>query len=310
MKNIREVQLNNYRWIDIVNFGPEEREYLAKNFSFQELDLKDCLSPTQRPKVEKYPGYAFLILLFPVYNRQNRQIYPSEVDFFIGQNYLITVHRNELAPLIDLLNVCQTNQDEKEACLAQGPVHMLYHVINKLLVHCFPMLDHISLGISNVKKSIFQASERRMVGEILLIRQNIADLRKIMQAHKNTIQKLLGRRDGKPNHVIPNKLQTHFDNIINLDKDIWDNLESFREAIETLQQTNESLISNRLNEIMKLLTMISVILLPITLIASIFGMNTRHMPFIGQPYDFWVIIGMSAFIVMMMVLYFRKKRWI
>ncbi len=310
MKNIREVQFNSFRWIDIVNFGQEEKDYLAKNFSFQPLDLDDCLSPTQRPKTEQYPGYIFLILLFPIYNRQTRQIFPSEVDFFLGKNYLITVHRNELSPIIDLFNVCQVDEDKRKECLSQGPAYLLHQLLNQFYQYCFPMLDHVSLDISRVKKDIFSGNERNMVTEILIIRQNIADFRKIMQVHKNTVQKFAGKKNGQSNQSITSKLQLYFDDLINLAKEIWDNLESFRESIETLQQTNESLISNRLNDIMKLLTMISVILLPITLIASVFGMNARNMPIVGQVNDFWVIIGMSAGVVVLMLIYFKRKHWI
>ena len=310
MKNIREVQFNSFRWIDIVNFGQEEKDYLAKNFSFQPLDLDDCLSPTQRPKTEQYPNYTFLILLFPVYNRQTRQIFPSEVDFFLGKNYLITVHHNELSPIIDLFNVCQVDEKKRGECLNQGPAYLLHQLLNQFYQYCFPMLDHISLDISRVKKNIFSGNEKKMVSEILIIRQNIADFRKIMQVHKNTVQRFIGKKNGQSHQSIPSKLQTYFDDLINLAKEIWDNLESFRESIETLQQTNESLISNRLNDIMKLLTMISVILLPITLIASVFGMNARNMPIVGQVNDFWVIIGMSAGVVVLMLIYFKRKHWI
>ena len=311
MNSIREIKLNNVRWLDIANFGQAEKDYLAQNFNFNELDLADCLSPTQRPKIEKYPGYTFLILLFPVYNRQNRQIYPSEVDFFIGKNYLITVHRNDLPPIIDLFNGCRVNEEKRKKYLADDPSALLHQIIKRFYRYCFPMLDHISLGTSRVKKNIFQGKERQMVTEILLIRQNIADFRKIMQVHKNTLHKLMGKKNGcGENNLLSQKILPHFDILVDMVKDIWDNLESFREAIETLQQTNESLISNKLNDIMKLLTIISTILLPITLIASVFGMNARHMPFIGQRYDFWVIIGIGVAVVSIMIVYFRKKRLI
>jgi len=309
MKNIREINYNGFRWIDVVDFDQKTGAYLKKNYGFQEANLEDCLSPTQRPKVEKYPGYNFLILLFPIYNRQTRQITPTEIDFFIGKKYLITVHRNESPPIIDTFNICRSNQEKKQEYLKRGSVYLLHHLLNQLYGHCFPMLDHISLGISRVKKSIFSGHERKMVQEILFIRQNIADFRKIMQVHKNTLQKLAGKNGGCEN-IISTKHQATFNNLVNLAKEIWDNLESFREAIENLQETNESLISNKLNDIMKLLTVISTILLPITLIASVFGMNSQNMPIIGQPYDFWVIIGLGAAVVIFMVLYFKKRRWI
>lgn len=305
--SLAEIKSKNLRWINLVEPKKGEIDFLRNNFPFHPLDLEDCLVSGQRPRIEKYPNYIFLVLLFPVYNRKTREIEPSEIDFFVGQDYLITLHDNKLNPLSEIFEHCQSENKARNKYMTAGPAHLLYEILNKLLCYCYPMLDHLSIDIRTIEKQIFSGSEKKMVSEILIIRRNITDFRKIMQAHKNTLKKLT--------HVIKEngfssspRIIVYYNDLIELTKEIWDHLESFKESIEALQQTNESLISNRLNDIMKTFTTMSVIIFSMTLVSTTFSIKAKNTPIVNWPWAFWLILGILCVVALTMWQLFKKKR--
>ena len=306
-KNVKEIKTQKMRWVHISNNSKREIDYLRNQFSFHPLDLEDCLSPAQRPKLDEYDNYIFMIMTFPYFRRSTREILGSEVDFFIGPDYLVTVSDGKLAPLANFFEQCQMNDTYREKYLNDSPAFLLSEILNKLQLYLQPILDHISLDIQNVQKIIFEGYEKRMVKEILIIKRNIINFRKIMQAHKNVIRKLIAKKE---KFFIPNTANVYLANNLEQTKDVWDNLESLKESVDALHTTNESLISFRLNDIMKILTMISVVLLPINLIASVFGMNAPIMPFINRADGFWIILGLMAVVIVTFIIFFKKKDWL
>lgn len=305
-KNV-EIKTNKVKWCYLVNPAALELETFNSKYHFHPLDIEDCLSPAQRPKLDGYENYLFLILTFPYYDAGSREIKPSEIDFFIGPDYLITISDGKLTPLVKFFEQCQINDFYREKFMSEAPTYLLYEIINRLQHYCYPMLDHISEDMDEIQKIIFKGEEKKMVKEILIIKRNIVILRKIMRAHKNVIRKLLGMKD---KYFIPNSITIYFNNILEQTKDIWDILESSHETITALQGTNESLISFRLNDIMKILTTITVILLPINIMAGIFGMNTLYMPLVKDPSGFWIILTFMAFLIVTLIIFFKKKRFL
>ncbi|MFH1457522.1 MAG: magnesium transporter CorA family protein [Patescibacteria group bacterium] len=305
-KNIKQIKFNSGpRWVNVTKQTKGQINWLRKNFKFNELTLKDCLPPNQRPKVSEYEDYIFMILQFPVYNSQTGEIESSEIEFFIARNYLITVHNNRI-PVINQLFNKEAKNNSKNTTIAT----LLYAVMSELLHYCFPMLNHISLDIDAIESHIFKIGHNNIntIKEILRIKRNIVDFRKIMQAHKSIIQKLIRTSDKL---LTTEKLESYYSNLVNHTKDIWEFLENYKDTIDAMHETHESLNSNRLNQIIKTLTIFSVIVFPLTLLAAIFGMNTMHsMPFINSLYDFWYIVGIMLISVLCMIFYFKHKKWI
>ncbi|MFH1536832.1 MAG: magnesium transporter CorA family protein [Patescibacteria group bacterium] len=307
MNNLKEVKHNDIRWINIESPDKEDIDYLRENFNFHPLDLEDVSSPTQRSKIDKYKDYIFIILMFPIYNRTTKEIEATEVDFFIGKDFLITINKGDLPPLLDLFQICQSNEQAQESTFSDSSEKLLYNVLKKLHLYCYPMLDHISLDIASIKKQIFKGNEKDMVKRILEIRRNITDYRKIMNAHEATVSRLL--KKGVEVMSIKEIHKDYFDDLIDYTKEIWDQLESFKEAIEALQETNESLISFKLNDVMKILTIISVVLLPATVITSLFGINMKFLPFAGHPYGFFIILAITTFASGTLLFLIFRKHW-
>jgi magnesium transporter len=310
-KDIMEIQFDNgFKWINIPSHDKKHINWLRENFDFEEMDLKDCDPINQRPKVNAYPHYNFMILQFPVYNRLTGDIESSEIDFFISKDYLITVHKNDLVPILDIFEKYKINA-KKEFKKTDGAGQLLYEILNQLLHYCFPMLNHISQDIDTIENIIFRIEKNtatNSIKEILRIKRNIVNFRKIMQAHKNIISKLILNSE---NFFTTYKLKIYYSNLINHTKDIWDFLSNYKDTIDALHETQESLVSNKLNDIMKMLTIFSVIVFPLNLIAALFGMNSMNsMPFMENPLDFWIIVTIMVTGVLGMIFYFKAKKWI
>jgi magnesium transporter len=306
-KSLRQIKGQNLFWAFFTKPTAADLEPLKEKYNFHPLDIEDCLSPAQRPKIDEYHDYLFIVLTFPYYLKNERMVKASELDIFIGPNYLITVTDGMLPSLNNFFEQCQFNDSYREKFLNDGPTQLLYHILNRLQQYCYPMLDHINDDIQNIEKIIFSGYEKKMVKEILVVKQSIVGFRKIMQSHKSIIHKFIAKKD---KFFIPNAVAIYFANILEQTKDLWDNLEGLKENIDALQGTNESLISFRLNDIMKILTMISVILLPVNLVAAIFTLNTPHIPLVGKPNGFWLILILMFSVGASFYLFFKKKGWL
>lgn len=299
---------NDFNWINIINAQKKEIEYLRKKFKFNEFDLSDSLSSkyAQRPKLFDRPGYAFLILQFPVFNQKTRVIEPEEIDFFIGRNFIITLHKNRLPPLVELANLCSSDRFYCQQYLT-GNVAFVYEIISRLQEYCYPLLDHLSLDIKNTEQNIFAGHERRMVTEILTIKRNIFDYKRIISEHKNILQKLLR----EANRFLPvKKMDVQYRNLIEHTKNIWEILEGQKQNIDALEDTNTSLLTFKLNDIMRTLTIFSVIFLPLTLITGIFGMSLQIIPLANHPLGFWLIVMTISILGLIMIQVFKRKKWL
>lgn len=300
----RETKSEHVRWIDLVQPSEADIVALGQEFGFHPLDLEDCRKRGQRQKVERYHDYLFMVLLVPVYNRASRMMETGEVDFFVGHGYVVTVQDRRLAPLNVLFESVQQNRSAGQPFAGSAP-HLLREMIDRTVVSLYPMLDHISVDIRTAEREIFAGHEKHMVEEVAMLRRNITDFRRTVQSHKNTVKRLveflhlngLTKHDDRP----------EFEQTIDRTKEIWDLLESYRESIDTIHDTNASLISYKLNEIMRAFTVMSVMIFFMTLVATVFAANKAGTPFLNGPSAFWVfllIVGISGFAAR----YFFKQR--
>ena len=305
-ENIQEIKTPGLRWVNLFNNTFKEIDYLRNNFRFHPLDLNDCLPPTKRSKLDEYEDYFFIVLTFPFFERQNREILPAEVDFFIGPDYLITVNDGQIPVLNKFFEECLASDTLRQKYLHHSPSFLFSEIVNKLQIHLYPILDHLNEDIENAKKKIFAGHEKNMVQEILLIKRNIISFRKVIQSHKNVIKKLVAKNE---KFFIPSTVHIYLNNNLEQTKDLWDMLEGLNEYINALHSTNESLISFKLNDIMRILTIVSVTLFSLTLIAAMFGMDAK-LPIVSHPYGFWIILGLMALTAIGIINYFKRKNWL
>ena len=308
----REEQLNmeSLTWGDLtwVNIeGPTEREteYLAQNYPFHHLDLDDCLSRIQRPKIDEYKDYLFLVLHFPVFNIEARVTTPSQVSVFIGENYLITLHKGELKPLVKLFRECQIDEESRQENFSQGSGYLLYRIIDRLVDSCFPILNKIGGNIESVEDNVFSNGIRNAVREISILRRDIISFRRIIWP----VRAVIGSLEPKVRRFTKMDMSVYFgDTVDHVDK-IWDALDDYKEVIEGLNYTHDSLATNRTNEVMRMLTIIATILLPITVVASIYGMNIP-LPFQNSSYSLLFVFFIMLVVIGSMLYFFHRQRWI
>lgn len=308
--NIKEVKHNGFRWTTITNPGEAEAGYLRDQLHFHPRDVEDCLSPSQRSKVDRYPHYLFLILLFPSYSKDHQIIRSFEIDIFVSLDHLVTVQERNGPVLAELFRLVEMNESSRRQLMAAGPVALLETMLDRLYSTTFPMIDHISLDVKEIEQRLFSGNEKKFLQELLIARRNIAIFRKAMQAHKHVIRKIVTTLASADSFVRLGHHEAAFENLVEHTKEIWDALEIQREEIETLAETNESLISYRLNEIMKKYTTISVMIFAMTLVAALFSIRSHGTPFAGSPNAFWYILGMEIIVAAFLYVFFRRKRWL
>jgi len=303
---MESVIVGQLTWINIEQPGEPEIEYLAQNYPFHPLDLDDCLSRIQRPKMDEYPDYLFFVFHFPVFNPEARVTTPSQVSVFIGENYLITLHKGDLKPLVKLFRECQINEETREEHFNQGSGYLLYRIIDRLVDYCLPILNKIGDNIEKVEESIFSSVLPKAIREISILRRDVISFRRIIWP----MRAVLGSMERKIHRFTKEDLTVYFGDIVDHMDKIWDGLDEYKEIIEGLNDTHDSLATNRTNEVIRILTVIATILLPITVVASIFGMNINLGPFEEYAYSYVVVILVCLVIIGGMLYFFRKKNWI
>ena len=313
---IEELVIDNPRtagsvsWININSAGKTEIAYLLKRQHFNLRHLKQSLSRNiaQRAIIEKEKDYIFIVLHFPII--KNGLVVPSEIDFFMGHGYLVTVHNGNLPPLNNFFNLCRKDEDSTLAYELESSSILLYEILEHLMHYCYQILDEHSKRIAIAQDIVFKidSDQRKTAQELLTLRYNIIKIRRILQNHKNILQNLTTI---KSSLVPASELKKYYSTLVDLSKRIWENLDNQKEMIEILHDTNESLLNDQINQIMKTLTIFSVIILPLNLIAAIFGMNTIvGMPFINNPHGFWYVVIIMMLPTAVMLLYFKRKHWL
>jgi len=303
--NLESLTWGELTWINIERPTERETEYLAQNYPFHPLDLDDCLSRIQRPKIDEYKGYLFLVFHFPVFSKEARATTRSQLSVFIGEKYLITLHKGELKPLIKLFKECQIDEESRQEIFNQGSGYLLYRIVDRLVDYCLPILNKMVDNIESVEDNIFSDGIRSTVKEISVLRRDIISFRRIIWPMRAVISSL----EPKIRRFTKMDMAVYFgDTVDHVDK-IWDALDEYKEVVEGLNDTHDSLATNRTNEVIRMLTIIATILLPITVVASIFGMNIP-LPFQNSNFSLLFVFLIMLAIISGMLYFFRRQRWI
>ena len=302
---LAELHENGLTWIQLDAPQLEEAQALAQRFDWHALDIEDVLSRRQRPKVDDYPEYLFAVLHFPVYDKAIQRLNAAELDFFLGPDYLVTLPSVELLPVTRLLQRCSEDAELRTQLFSKGSGRLLYEVLDDLFDYCFPILDKIAHKLDSIEDDMFAGHAEDVVRDISNAKQEIISYRKIIKPERSTLR-LLERHVER---FLPEELELYFDDIVDASERIWDLLDNFKEVVDGLEDTNESVIAHRQNNVLRILTVVSVILLPLTLITGIFGMNV-HFPGFDTSWAFWTVAGVMLSTAVGLIVFFRRKGWL
>jgi len=305
--NVETIAAEGLRWVNIERPTPLECAWLEEHFGFHALDLEDVLSRNQRPKIDEYPDYLFIVLHFPVFDRAVGRLNAGELDIFVGPDYLVTIPNQPLQPVEYLFERCRQREELREQHFSKGPGFLLYRVVDDAFDYCFPMLRKIGNKLDAVEDEIFSGHSEEVVRDISNVKQEIINFRKVIRPQRTVLRDL---ENAKQRFMArEGDLEVYFDDIVDAHERIWDMLENYKEVVEALEETNESVISHRVNDILRVLTVISVTLLPLTLLASLLGMNVR-VPGQGSIAAFWIVVAVMVVLLGGLLALFRRRGWL
>ncbi len=303
--NIETIKWGKITWLNVEKPTHADMDYLAKNYLFNLFDLEDCLSRIERPKIDEYKNYLFLVLHFPVFNEKARVTTPCQVSVFIGEDYLVTVHSGDLKPLSKLFDDCQQNERAREDHMARSSGYLLYRILDRLVDYCFPVLNKVIANVEAAEDRLFSEPARDTVQEISVLRRDIMAYRRIIRPQPAILKSL----EVREYPFLREDLDVYFGDIGDHVSKISETLDEYKEVVEGLNATSDSLFSHRTNEVMKMLTILGTIILPMLVISGLYGMNVS-LPFEGSTFAFLFIILITLGVSGGMLAYFRYKRWI
>ncbi len=294
-------------WIDLVTPSSGEVRQLMHEFGLHPLIAQELMTPSQKSKVDKHEDSIYLVLHFPTLRGAHQSRSEQEIDFVIGKNYFITARYENVNPLHSF-----SRAFEADAVLGRHNTHsergnhlfasMLKNLYQGLHAEC----DAVSRRLLEIEERIFSGDERSMVAQISDVGRTIHDFRQILTPHREMLrslefpgEKLFGREFVYYLHSITGEYER-----------VERTLEHLRESLVELRETNNSLLSTKQNEIMKTLTVLAFLFLPLSFIASMFGMNTLNNPIVGNAYDFYIIAGGMVVLAIGCFLYFKRKGWL
>jgi magnesium transporter len=300
-----EVHAEGLTWVHLDRPDEAAVSSLAGRFGWHELDVEDVLSKRQRPKIDEYPDYLFVVLHFPFYDKSVQRLNAAELDVFLGPDYVVTLPTVPLLPVTRLFTRCREDEQLRADLFANGSGRLLYEILDDLLDYCFPILDKIGHKLDAIEDDMFEGASEEVVRDLSNVKQEIISYRKIIKPQRSTLRVL----ERYVERFLPEALELYFDDIVDATERIWDLLDNYKEVVEALEDTNESVISHRQNDVLRLLTIFSVTMLPLTLITGIFGMNV-DFPGYATHAAFIAIVAVMIVVLAGMLAFFRLNRWL
>jgi magnesium transporter len=290
-------------WVDLSAPTPDEAKVLTDVFHFHELAIEDAMAEIHNPKVESYGDYLYLILHGIDFRAKAHEFATQEVDFFLGAQYLVTFHSGTSRSIQRITEVCTRSA----RVLGEGPSALLYRIIDTMVDNYRPEVDKLADRLDTLEKEVFQRPRHTLVKRILDFKRDIASLRRVVMPERDAVARLARREFPQISEQLSYRFRDVHDHLVRLsDEAIY-----FQDRISSLLDAHLSNVSNQLNGVMKVLTIISTIFMPMTVLTGLYGMNVTlpHLPG-GDPAAFWWILGIMAAITTVMLVFFRRKGWL
>jgi magnesium transporter len=293
---------NSLLWVDMEGLEDDDIEVLMDIFGLHPLTVEDCIMVNARPKVENFGSYLFLVTQGVKFNSGEERIEPFEVDFCLGKNYLITVHTDP----VDAITLNLERFDKDSPIISRGSDFLMYSILESLSDSYYPVVDTFDKRVDDMEAELFEDPSNKTFRQIYRLKNDTMLLRRTIGPQADAIS-ILTRGDFpliKPANYV------YFRNVYDHLVRINDIVGTSRDIITGALEAYVSIVSNRLNEVMKVLTLIATIMMPFMIIPGIYGMNLKFLPFAHSEHGLWIILILTAFISAIMVYYLKRKRWI
>src|SRR6201747_51445 len=231
--HVEQIDSAGLRWVNIEWPGALERAWLEENFDFHALDIEDVLSRNQRPKIDIYDDYLFIVLHFPVFDPAAGRLGTGELDLFVGPGYVVTIPNQPLQPVEYLFERCRAKEELREQLFSRGSGYLLYRLVDDSFDYCFPMLRKIGNKLDRLEEDIFEGRSEEVVRDISNVKQEIINFRKIIRPERPVLRDL----ERTKQRYMAEDLEIYFDDIIDASERIWDMLENYKEGVTALEDT-------------------------------------------------------------------------
>lgn len=293
-------------WTNIEHPSPEDIRALAGRYpQFHPLNLQDCLNEQEMPKLDHHDDYLFLVVQFPYWESPDEIPQPAEVDIFIARGNLVTSHRGKLPALERLFEQAQAEEAVRQQYMAQGASPLLYHLLATLVDGCFPFVQQVGHSLRSIEAELFHAPPRQVLRKIALLRRTVIALRHILAPQSDVVEAL-----GQGNwSFVHEELDLYWSDISDHLAQLRARLDEHAEVVAGLSDTIDTLASHQIDDVVRLLTIVTVLTLPLTLLATIFGMNIL-MPFAGHPLLFYGVVAIGIALTLLLVWYLNRRKWL
>ena len=290
-------------WVDLSDPTTDEARVLTDVFHFHPLSVEDALSEIHSPKIEPYPGYLYLILHGIDFNHADKEFATRDLDFFLGRNYLVTVHDGHSRSIAKLRTIC----DEHEHVLAEGPAAVMHRIVDSMVENYRPEIDALEGKIDTLEEAAILGHDPNLMSQILAIKRDLASLRRVVIPQRDAVGRLARREFQQINDEITYRFRDVYDQFVRLSEEAT----LFQDRMTAILDAHLSTVSHRLNVVMKVLTVISTIFLPLTVLTGMWGMNVP-LPMLpgGETAQFWWVGAMIVVIAGVMLAVFRSNKWI
>lgn len=292
-------------WIDLESPTQEEVRDLMKEYSLDPLVAEELLSPTLRPKVDHFEGYIYTIFHFPVMVQLDGSESQHEIDFIVGKNFIITTRYNSIDPLNEFSKMFEVESLLDKENMGEHAGFIFYYMMKKLYQSVDNELAYLNDILIDINNRIFNGEEKEMVFHISQVSRDLLNFRRTLSNHKEILvsfEEVAGK--------LFDKFSYHVSSIMGEYYHVQNRIDVNMDNVIELRETNNSLVSTKQNEIMKILTIMAFVTFPLSLFASIFGMNTTTLPIVGHPFDFWFITGGMLIFTFVFFGFFKYKKWL
>jgi magnesium transporter len=289
-------------WVNLQSPTEEEARILAEPFGFHELAIEDALNEIQTPKIESYDNHLYLILHGIDFSAAKHTFATHEVDIFLGEQFLVTVHDEFSRSVSRMAEVCTRN----EFVLAEGPAALLHRIVDGMVDNYRPEVDKLEARLDEIERHVFDSPSQDDVRQILGLKRDVASLRRVVTPQRDVVGRLARREFPQISEALSYRFRDVFDHLVRLAEEA--NL--YHDRVTSLLDAHLSFTSNRLNQVMKTLTIISTIFLPLTVLTGMFGMNVPFPVFPGgEAAQFWWIAAIMLAIGGLMLWYFNRSKY-
>ena len=303
---IKKFAYKNLTWVDLESPTKSDIDEIRADYKVHDLVAREIHKPTLKPRVDFYNHYIYLILHFPVFDKKDRRIYAREVDFVLGKDFLISAHYEPIPALHELSKIFGLENEDEESRAKTHAGYLFFYIMRHLYSSLETELIIINHELEKAEEEVFRGKEMKMVEHLSVIGRHVLDFGRIVKPHKEILASF-----EKASTKFYGDSYDHYSTTISGEYyKLWNEVEMVRDVLRELRKTNDSLLTTKINDIMKFLTIMAFITLPPTLIATVFSMGTSDTPIVGEKFDFWIILGLMALTGATFFAFFKYKKWL